>query len=504
MNPKVALAIVLAIGAALRFWHIGAGLPYRVGPDEPVIAERAIHIMRSGNFHPRFFDYPSLYIYVQLLIACATYMGGAMSGSWQAVTAFHPEHLFMWSRVVNAALGTLTLACLYPIGAIWGKWVGVAAAGILAFWPNHVRESHFALTDVPLTFLVVVTAWLALRAADTEKHSWFLLAGVCAGLSAATKYNGALAMVMPLVAAAMMQRPLARRATAAAVVAASASLAFLAAAPYTILDLPGFLNAFGRLSIYYGPRPFAEGARIYLLHGWAAVGWAALILSAVGLAWGTAHAVREHDLRRWVPVVVFSIAYFYTIATKQLIFARYLLPIIPFICLFMAITLVRLLPIIWALRRPLWVRGAAGAALVGVTLFPLVRAGIAWPAAHGRRGTVDVAYEQILESIPKGAGVAVERSVLRLPTTMYKKMDVHRFTERTEEDYKARGTTYVVASSAAFGPAFDAPSEHAADYARYQALFNNVGHCLPAIEPTASVPGPRIVICRLDAPILPR
>jgi hypothetical protein len=35
------------MGAALRFWNIDAGLPYRIGPDEPVIAERAIHMIRA-------------------------------------------------------------------------------------------------------------------------------------------------------------------------------------------------------------------------------------------------------------------------------------------------------------------------------------------------------------------------------------------------------------------------------------------------------------------------
>jgi len=54
VSRKAGSAIVLAVGGALRFWNIADGLPYRIGPDEPVIGERAIHMMRTGSFHPRF------------------------------------------------------------------------------------------------------------------------------------------------------------------------------------------------------------------------------------------------------------------------------------------------------------------------------------------------------------------------------------------------------------------------------------------------------------------
>src|SRR5437870_4173218 len=67
----IALGAVLVVGAALRFWNLTTGLPYRVGADEPVIAERAIHIMKTGSFNPHFYDYPGLYLYAQVIVGCA-------------------------------------------------------------------------------------------------------------------------------------------------------------------------------------------------------------------------------------------------------------------------------------------------------------------------------------------------------------------------------------------------------------------------------------------------
>ncbi|HUP41546.1 MAG TPA: phospholipid carrier-dependent glycosyltransferase, partial [Vicinamibacterales bacterium] len=196
MSSRIALLAVLAVAAALRFWNIGTGLPYRIGPDEPVIAEHAIGMMRTGNFNPRFYDYPGLVIYVHLFVGCLTFVTGAMSGLWRSVSEFHPEHLFLWTRMLNASIGTLTVLLLYSAGMRWGRWVALTAAALLAVWPNHVRESHFALTDVPLTFLTTSTFLLSLRAYESGRLWWWLGAGAAAGLASASKYSGAYAVML--------------------------------------------------------------------------------------------------------------------------------------------------------------------------------------------------------------------------------------------------------------------------------------------------------------------
>jgi 4-amino-4-deoxy-L-arabinose transferase-like glycosyltransferase len=501
LTPKAGLAVVLALGAALRFWNIDAGLPYRISVDEPVIAERAIQMMRTGSFHPGFWDYPGLYIYLQLIVGCVKFVSGAMSGLWRSVNDFHPEHLFLTMRMLNAALGTVTIALVYRAGTRWGPWVALTAAAIFAVWPNHVRESHFALTDVPVTFLTVTTLLLSLRAHETGRLKWFLAAGAGAGLAAATKYTGAYALLLPLTAAAVANTPPMGRIGAAVAAIAAAALAFLIGSPYTLLDLPGFLNGFGALSAYYRPRPFSEGAGFYVGHLRAAVGWSGLIVIVAGLLWGTLRALRDHELRRWTIVLVFPLVFFYSVSTKYLIFGRYLLPMLPALCLIMAFVIVDAATWVWRLNRPLGVRVAILGLALPLLLFHVVRAGVQWPADYGRPTTQDVAYQRIRESIPKGAGVVVERSVLRLPDTLYRKTDVHRFTVRTPNDYISKGTTFVIATSDSFGPILEHPSQFAAEYEAYQRVFNQRGHCLPTIQPTINLTGPQIIICRLDAPI---
>jgi 4-amino-4-deoxy-L-arabinose transferase-like glycosyltransferase len=498
--------LLVCIGAAaLRLWSIGAGLPYRVSPDEPVIADHAISIMRTGNFNPHFYDYPGLYIYAQVLIGSVRFVTGAMSALWRSLDQFRPEHLFLWSRLVNAFLGCLTVLLLYRSGLRWGRAEAVVAAALLAAWPNHVRESHFALTDTPLTLLTTLTLLLSLRAHETGRAAWFLAAGSAAGFAAATKYSGAVALVMPLVAAMGVARSGRGRAVGGAV--AAAGVAFAVGAPYTFLDLPGFLNGVGDLAIAYRPRPLGDGTLIYFGHlsqaaGWSLVHarwarWSALIVAVAGLVCAGVRAARRREPVRYGLIAVFPLIYFYLIATKNLIFARYLLPIVPFLCLWIALIVVDLVGWLSRRRWPLVVRLPAGVAVIAFITLPPVGRGVEWPLEYGRRTTQDIAYEQIRRTVPMHAVVAVERDALRLPDSLYRGINAAHLTDRSLEEYVSAGVTFFVASSDAFGPIYDHPDRNPVRYRLYRRLLDDSADCLPAITPTPTVSGPTIRICRL-------
>src|SRR4029079_5477266 len=140
---------------------------------------------------------------------------------------------------------------VYQAGMRWGARHALLASGLMAVLPLHVRYSHYVLTDTPLTFFVTLTFLLSLVAHERGTLGSFAAAGATAGLAAATKYNGGTALLMPVIACWMtIPLPPGRLKTMLATVAASA-LAFLLLAPYTILDLPGFLDSFARLAHQY-------------------------------------------------------------------------------------------------------------------------------------------------------------------------------------------------------------------------------------------------------------
>lgn len=397
-SVQIGLLLILAGGAALRFWNLTAGLPYKIGVDEPVIASRAVYMMKTGDFNPHFFDYPGLYLYVQVLVGCVRFIAGAMDGLWHSLDQFGPEHLFLWTRALNAILGTLTILVVYRAGLRWGQWAALLAAALMALWPNHVRESHFALTDVPLTLLTTLALLASLRAHETKRLGWFVAAGASVGLSAATKYTGGVALMMPLIAAATL--PSSSRAKCALAAVGASALAFLIGAPYTLLDLTGFLNGFAAMALEFRPRPFSDGAYTYLVHLSVAIGWTGVLVTGLGILWGLVRAFRDRAVTQWTLVLAFPLVFFDIISTKNLIFGRYLLPVVPFLCIVMAAIVTDVSAWVFSWRGPMPVRAAAVAAIVGLVIYQPAQAGISWPRIYGEPTTQDAAYRLIQQFIP--------------------------------------------------------------------------------------------------------
>src|SRR5262245_20653807 len=278
---RAVLLLVLAIAAVLRFSGLRQGIPFSVGIDEPEVMERAVRMMKTADFNPRFFDYPSLYIYMETVVSVFRFLAGAMGGRWAALSQTTTADFYLWGRTLTAALGTATVALLYAAGRRWGREVALLSAAMLAVMPLHVRESHFTLTDVPTTFFVTLAFLLTLRAQERGTTGSFVLAGIASGLAAATKYNGVVVMLIPVMAAVGLEGATPRRRVRmVAAIAGSAFVAFLAGAPYTLLDLPHFLNQFARLASEYRMRP--KGAEpqwsVYLKHLRIALGWSGSLL----------------------------------------------------------------------------------------------------------------------------------------------------------------------------------------------------------------------------------
>src|SRR5262249_8550362 len=197
---------------------------------------------------------------------------------------------------------------------------------------------NYVLSDTPVTFVVALTLLLSLAAHERGTLWSFVTAGAAAGLAAATKYNGGIALIMPLIACWMTValRP-GRVKTAFAIIAAS-GVAFLLLAPYTVLDLPAFLDNFARLANQYRVAVVGESLWVlyfkYLVRH--AFGWPAVLLAFGGMGLGIVRLVRGPGRVRWTLAVVFPLVYYTMLTTQKIVFARYLLPLTPALCVLAA------------------------------------------------------------------------------------------------------------------------------------------------------------------------
>ncbi len=498
MRPSVAgLALVLAVAAILRFWALGSGIPFAVGPDEPEIMTRVVRMMQTGDFNPHFFDYPTLYIYVQLVVACVHFVIGASSGAWGSLAHVTDAHFYLWGRVVTAMLGTATVYLVYLIGSRWGARHALLAAGLMAVMPNHVRESHYVLTDVPMAFFTTLSFLLTLRAMEKQTLGAFAWAGATAGLAAATKYYGGLMIVSPVLAACLMSAPPRPRRTFVLTAIGTAAACFLLAAPYTVLDLPGFLNGFAGLSGAFGRR----GANVdpgwvtYLKHMTIALWYPGMLLLFWGLVLGVVRAIIGPGKPRFILLLVFPLLYFIMVSDRSLIFARYLMPLFPFVALLVAIAIVSGVTLLRRFNIPRTARTALIAALTVVAILPPAISSISWDATHGRPSTYTMAYEWIVAHVPADAGVIIESGNFRLPAP-YRSMNVRDLIERDYESYVRAGMNYAVLNSDRSAEIFDAPHAAPDRYAAYRKMLDRMS-LVAAFKRSASDFSPDIRIFKL-------
>jgi 4-amino-4-deoxy-L-arabinose transferase-like glycosyltransferase len=502
-SSAVTLAIILICAAVLRFVGLGSGIPFNVGVDEPQIVDRAVRIIKTGDFNPHFFDYPSLYIYIQAAVACLRFISGANAGEWSSLDHFTAPNFYLWGRAVTALFGTFTVLLVYQIGMRWGTRVAALAAGLMAVMPLHVRESHYVLTDVPVTFFVTLTLLLTLRAHEREGARDFVWAGAAAGLAAATKYPGGLVLILPLLAVWMTPGTKPSRLTGSLAVLAAAGVAFLIAAPYTLLDLPAFLNAYGNLASHYSANRTGEAPSVtYYKHLSRSLGVPATLLVLTGLGLGAVRATRGPGRVRWTVTILFPIVFFYFLSGQSLVYGRYLLPLLPFVCLLAAAGCVSGVSLLRRFDIPRWVRTATIAAVtIAAVLFPALQS-IGFVRMIARTSTVEQAYEWIQTNVPKGSKVIIETDALRLDSGTYASSNVPQLVLdfRAPQDYEAyrkAGTQYIIASSQRYGDALGRPHQFPDQFKAYMTLFEQC-HELARFTPDASHPGPELRIYKIE------
>jgi 4-amino-4-deoxy-L-arabinose transferase-like glycosyltransferase len=503
-SSAVTLAIIIICAAVLRFVGLGSGIPFNVGVDEPQIVDRAVRIIKTGDFNPHFFDYPGLYIYIQAAVACLRFIAGANAGHWTTLDQFTSANFYLWGRGVTALFGTWTVLLVYQVGMRWGTRVAALAAGLMAVMPLHVRESHYVLTDVPVTFFVTLTLLLTLRAHERERALDFVWAGAAAGLAAATKYPGALVLMLPLLTVFMTPATKPSRLIGSLAVLAAGGAAFLIAAPYTLLDLPSFLNAYGYLASHYSaPNPMGEAPSVtYYKHLSRSLGVPATLLVLTGLGLGAVRATRGPGRVRWTVTILFPIVFFYFLSGQSLVYGRYLLPLLPFVCLLAAAGCVSGVSLLRRFDIPRWVRTATIAAVtIAALLFPALQS-IGFVRMIARTSTVEQAYEWIRTNLPKGSKVIVETDALRLDPGTYSAANVPQLVLdfRAPQDYEAyrkAGTQYIIASSQRYGDALGRPHQFPDQFKAYMTLFEQC-HELARFTPDASHPGPELRIYKID------
>jgi 4-amino-4-deoxy-L-arabinose transferase-like glycosyltransferase len=335
-----ALASIVVLALAVRVVGLAFCLPLsQCRPDESTIGAVATAFYR-GQQSPHFFNYPPLFMRVVAAVLRAWLEIGQRlqylptKAAVEALIGTTTLHFI--ARLLSAAAGTATVWLLYRIaGRLFGRRAALAAAFYLAVAFLHVRDSHFGVTDVAATFMALAAFGLIVAFDTTPRLSIIVAAGVASGAAMATKYNVAPIAVPALLSLAVpaQTQPPARRLGRVLVFFAAMSVTFVCIAPYSVIDRGEFLNALRFESVHlvagHG-RTVGRGWYVHLARNLRfGLGLPMLIAGLAGLPW----LVRRQP-RLGLVLASFPVAYFAVIAAAYTVFARYALPLVPFLCMF--------------------------------------------------------------------------------------------------------------------------------------------------------------------------
>lgn len=269
----------------------------------------------------------------------------------------NPAPLFFAARLISAAAGTASVWVIHRIAwRVFDRTTAIVAAAFLALAYLHVRDSHFGVTDVSAALFVLLALLACVSFAESGNIADLIRAGVMTGVATATKYNAAL-IALPILWT-IVSDPTHRSARdiikRAALLTAVAATAFLLLAPYTVIEFTAFIRSLNSISSHlaggHGPN-VGRGWWVHLTsslrHG---VGTPELIAGVAGLAWAIWKSPRIG-----IMLALFPLATFIAIGGGLTVFARYALPIVPFLSLGAAYATTEAVRALTAwVRRPQW------------------------------------------------------------------------------------------------------------------------------------------------------
>ncbi len=336
--------LILLLATLLRLWGIGFGLPLTNSKhDELYIIQVALH-MGTGDFNPHVFNYPSFYFYILFALYGLYYLFGRIIGRFSMPIAFlnefviSPTNFFLINRLLSAACDIATVWVVYKLATcLFNKRVALLAALLTSIAYVEVREAHFGKIDTAATLMTMLALWFISRLQSTTRLRNYILAGFVSGLAASTKYTG-IFLSLPLLLTYVThhhqqknsQKQFFRKIFLTLL---SSGLGFIIATPFAFFDFPTFYKDIVSLVQtaplpWYGVNQGIGWAYHLKISFWAGLGPTMITAALIGIL-----LLFKNNWRRAILLTSFPIAYYFFIGNSYIVFARYIVPVVPFLCI---------------------------------------------------------------------------------------------------------------------------------------------------------------------------
>ncbi len=407
-----ALLALVGVSIALRLTGLGFELTDHFHNDEGVFLETAREI-NGGDPLPVHFHYPHLLYY---LSALALWIQGlfpaVLGGLGSSLLGVGLDGLDpLTLRLLAASLGALTtVPVFFAARRAAGLTAGILAGALITLSPVYNEVAHLAISDVPAGFFAALTVMLAAHLLERESLSGYLLAGVAAGLAAASKYPAGMS-ALAIVAVWTYWRLRRRDLNPLLVWSGLASIAtVLAVMPALWLRSESVVVGQGAPDILFGFRQYAQYGWIgvvkgsntaYYLRGLASgLGLPALVAGLAGIFF-----LAPRERTRSLALLVYPVLFLTLLISMSMVVKRNLQPVLPAVAVVLGVGISA-----WpaVLERRLGAGRVWVALLVAICLVPPAVLSVAWDISRVRPGTRELALEWIDANVPEGSGFVKE------------------------------------------------------------------------------------------------
>jgi 4-amino-4-deoxy-L-arabinose transferase-like glycosyltransferase len=425
-NRRTSLVIfgILISAIILRIWGIGFGLPNIYSTDEWFEVKRALKLGVGSYEFDRagkgFFFY-ILFIEYAIYFVITKTLGNVRSGYDFLLLLFNDPTIFwLIGRATNAVIGSLNCYILYLLGKkLHSENVGLLAALVMAAHILHVNTSHYIDVDIPLVFLITICLLIMYSSSGTLRYGfphYSILGAVCA-LAVTAKITGGVILFSVLAFHYGNIKLENRISTKSFFIDKRLVLFWLVFTVVLFLVEPGYLLRIKNIAVWvlsffrlvnpdqgsslkwpiYPRTPWAY----YLSTLFPFKYWAISAAALIGLVLSLRIPRREILLAFLIPYLFFL----FSSQSKELVFGRYLMPVLPILCIYSGLALERLLEISQTrLKYGLLVFIIA----LGFTVYPLIDDSVALDLGLSKPDTRTVAKIWVQDNIPVKSKIYIE------------------------------------------------------------------------------------------------
>lgn len=497
------LPALLLLSLAVRCVGLSHEVDGRYYLDEGTYYHHASGI-DSGQWLRLSFVYPHFLYYAD---AFALWLAGLFPGlasRWAGAVGVTDPLSIQWLalRGVVALLSALTVVPVFRIAErLGGPLAGAVSALLLIFSPLYNDGSHLNICDVPSAFFATLCLLWVARLVDSESTRDYVLAGICAGLAAGSKYPAGVVAVA--IVAVWLRWRLARRDWSFGLLWAGLAAAgtFAAVMPsMVVFPEAAFL---GNRGIFFGVHQYGRGGwlgvmpesnpRFYGGHLAESFGWLAMVLGLAGF-----FVTRRTDLLRRLWMLPYPLVYLALIASMNMVVKRNLYPVIPIVAVLLGAGLAEWAGRLLALPRPAFALRAALVSLFALAcLWRPAEATVRQDASFASPSTREEALAWIRSHVPRGASILKESYTPDFAPGEYQISHL-RFAGRLSPE-ELRQFQYVLLASAAYQRFLDIESlrrPHQQEIARNYGEIFRTFELVRQWEPAETQLGPELRLYR--------